>query len=445
MKTYDIVILGGGPGGYVGALRAAQKGASVALIEKRNLGGVCLNEGCIPTKALLDTCHTAHRAGTSVDIAAAVDSKDAMVKKLRGGVGHLLKGRGVDVVSGPGRIESAGQVTVEGSDPVGYKNLIICSGSRPVEIPALPFNGENIISSSEALNLRDAPESILVVGGGFIGCEFADLFAGLGSKVTLVEMLPGILPGMDRDLAGAVASELERSGVKVMLETKVEGIKQSEGGITAEISPGEAVTVQKILVAVGRAANTDIGDLSSLRINFSPGGIEIDEHCATSAAGIYAAGDVTGKWMLAHVASKEAEVAVASALGEEATIDYSAIPQCVFAAPEVSCVGITEETAKEEGIEIKTAKFPYAALGRAIVTGDDNGFVKVIGGPDSDVLGVQVAGRGASEIVALGGLAIQVGAAVEDLADMIVMHPTFSEAVREAADAWLGRALHVAK
>lgn len=452
MKTYDITILGSGPAGYVGALRAAQKGASVALIEKENLGGVCLNEGCIPTKALLDVCHSVHRVNSlsgrgisgsvKVDLAAAVAGKNAMVKKLCSGIEQLLKANGVDIIRGTGSVGAAGEVLVEGSEPVGYKNLIIASGSSTMELGSLPFDGNNIISSTRALNLEEVPESIIIVGGGYIGCEFADFFLGIGTKVTVVEMLSEILPGMDRDLAKPVITELERAGAELLTGTKLESARESSGRITAEMSPGGSREAARILVAVGRTPNTDIGDLAALGVTVGRGGIEVDEHCAASAANIYAAGDVTGRLMLAHAASKQAEVAVDNALGGESEIIYSLIPECIFASPEVSSVGLSESAAKEEGIKVKVAKFPYAALGRAISTGDTNGFAKIIGGEDGDVVGMQVVGRGASEIIVLGGLAIQIGATVEDLADMIVMHPTFSEAVREAADVWLGKPLH---
>lgn len=452
MNTYDIVILGSGPAGYVGALRAAQKGASTAIIEKRNVGGVCLNEGCIPTKALLDVCHTAGRVHSlngkgmngdiSIDLAAAVTQKDSMVKKLVGGVEFLLKGSKVDIIKGAGTIAGAGEISIEGGEPVGYKKLIICSGSNPIEIPSLPFDGENIISSKEALDLKEIPESIVIVGGGYIGCEFADLFAGLGSKVTLVEMLPDILPGMDRDLAEPVTAALEKEGVEFVLDTRVESAKTEGGKVMLELSSGSSLEAAKVLVSIGRRPNTDIGDLVSLGIEAGPKGIDVDERCATGSADVFAAGDVTAKMMLAHAASKQAEVAVENALGGEAEIDYSLVPACIFASPEVSSVGLSESAAEEQGLDVRTAKFPYAALGRAIVTGDDNGFVKIIGGEDGDVVGLQVVGRNASEMIAIGGLAIQVGATLEDLAEMIVMHPTFSEAVKEAADVWLGIPLH---
>jgi dihydrolipoamide dehydrogenase len=453
MKTYDVVILGAGPAGYVGALRAGQKGASAAVVEKGDLGGVCLNEGCIPTKALLDVCHTVHRVGSlsksgaatgdvSVELAGAVDGKDAMVKKLRGGVEFLLKGRKVDVVRGTGTVSGPGEIGVEGAEPVGFKSLVIATGSRPIELPGMAFDEQNVISSAGALGLREVPESIVVVGGGYIGCEFADLFASLGSKVTVVEMLEDILPGVDPDLAAVVRSGLEKSGVELLTGTKVEKAEVSDGAVAVELSSGESRTAAKVLVCVGRRPNTDIGDLAGLGVGVGGGGIDVDERCATACEGVYAAGDVTGIRMLAHVASRQAEVAVENALGNETEIDYATVPDCVFTTPEIASVGMTEAAAAEEGLEVRTAKFPFAALGRAVVTGDDKGMVKIVGGTEGDVIGMQIAGRGASEMIALGGLAIQVGATVEDLAEMIVMHPTFSEAIREAAEVWVGRPLH---
>ena len=456
MNTYDIVLIGGGPAGYVGALRAGLQGASVALIEKGALGGVCLNEGCIPTKALLDVCHTVHRvdalaeAGAvsgevKVELAAAIDNKDKMIGKLRGGIEFLLKGRKVDIVRGAGTVSAPGEVQVEGGETVGYRNLIVATGSTPIEVPGLAFDEERIISSAGALALREIPESIVIVGGGYIGCEFADMFAGLGSKVTVVEMLPGILPGVDQDLAGAVEAGLKKSGVEVMTGTRVEKAEISGDGVAAELSAGGSLAVSKVLVCVGRRPSADVGDLAGMGAAVGPTGIEVDERLATGAENVYAAGVVTGVRMLAHVASKQAEVAVENALGNDAQIDYAAVPDCVFTTPEIASVGMTEAAAKAEGLEVRSASFPFAALGRAVVTGDDSGMVKIVGGADGDVVGMQIAGRGASEMIALGGLAIQVGAAVEDLAEMIVMHPTFSEAMREAAEVWVGRPLHTGK
>ena len=453
MKSYDIVILGAGPAGYVGALRAGQKGASAAVVERGELGGVCLNEGCIPTKALLDVCHTVHRVGTlvksgaaagsaTVQLAQAVEGKNAMVKKLTGGIEFLLKGRKVDIVRGAGTVTGPNELAIEGGEPIGFKSLVVATGSRPVELPGLAFDGTRIISSADALQLRDVPETLAIVGGGYIGCEFADMFAGLGAKVTVIEMLDGILPGVDPDLAAAVKPSLKKAGVEILTGTKVEKAGVSGDAVTVELSSGESKTVEKVLVCVGRRPNADVGDLASLGVAVGNTGIDIDGRCATGASNVYAAGDVTGVRMLAHVASKQAEVAVENALGGEAEIDYAAVPECVFTSPEIASVGMTEAAAKEEGLAVKTAKFPFAALGRAVVTGDTEGMVKIVGGEEGDVVGMQIAGRGASEMVALGGLAIQVGVTVEDLAEMIVMHPTFSEAIREAAEVWTGRPLH---
>jgi dihydrolipoamide dehydrogenase len=453
MKSYDIVILGAGPAGYVGALRAGQKGASAAVVERGELGGVCLNEGCIPTKALLDVCHAVRRVGAlvksgaaagsaAVQLAQAVEGKNAMVKKLTGGIEFLLKGRKVDIIRGAGTVAGPNELAIEGGEAIGFKSLVVATGSRPVELPGLPFDGAHIISSADALQLRDVPESIVIVGGGYIGCEFADMFAGLGAQVTVIEMLDEILPGVDPDLAAAVKPSLKKAGVEILTGTKVEKAEVSGETVTVTLSSGGSKTAAKVLVCVGRRPNADVGDLAALGVSAEGTGIDIDERCATGAANIYAAGDVTGVRMLAHVASKQAEVAVENALGGEAEIDYAAVPECVFTSPEIASVGMTEAAAKEEGLAVKTARFPFAALGRAVVTGDTDGMVKIVGGEGGDVVGMQIAGRGASEMVALGGLAIQVGATVEDLAEMIVMHPTFSEAIREAAEVWTGKPLH---
>jgi len=458
MARYDLVVIGSGPGGYVAALRASQLGLKAAVVERDALGGVCLNRGCIPTKAL---CHSAelfaairhadavgiHASDVSLDFAAMMANKDAVVRKLNSGVAFLLKRAKVDVVGGTGRLAGRRQVAVALSDggetTLEADRIIVATGSEPARPGYIPFDSPRVMTSDEALGLAELPESVFILGGGYIGCEFASIFAQLGSRVTVVEMLDGLLPLMDPDVGTAIAKAFKKLRIKVHTGTKMESLDATDAGVTATLEGGKTVEASYALICVGRRMLSDGLGLDEVGVEVEDGAIVIDEHCETSVAGIYAIGDVTGKMQLAHVASAQGIVAAECAAGQDSTIDYRCVPAAVFTNPEVGNVGLTEPEAAEAGHQVKTAVFPLQALGRAIALGETAGFAKVVADERTgEVLGVHLVGPHASDVIAEGALAIGLEATVSELATTIHAHPTLPEAVMEAARSWLGQDIH---
>jgi dihydrolipoamide dehydrogenase len=466
-SPYDIVIIGGGPGGYVAAIRAAQLGARVALVEKERLGGTCLNRGCIPTKALLASAEALAKArageefGFDVvgevrpDLGRMMARKDRVVTQIRGNVEILLKKAGVKVIRGSGRLTSADTVTVDAADEtvtVEADRIIIATGSEPARLPMFDFDHPAILTSTSALELSKIPETLLIVGAGAIGCEFASFFAELGAQITMVEMMPQMLPLEDKRLAKQFQGAYRKRGIQVLLNTKVESIVEyAADHVVARLSDGSEVTAEKVLVSVGRAPNTAGLGLDAAGVETDRRGyVVVDEYLETSAPGIYAIGDVNGGILLAHVASYEAFVAVdnclASRSGDRRIRDLRSTPSCTYSSPEVASVGLNEEQAAEKGYQPVTGTYRFPALGKAIAIGEDVGYVQIVADRDSDVvLGASMMGPHVTDIVHEIAIATQNGLTVAQLGDTIHAHPTIAEAVMEAAHDVHGESVHVAK
>lgn len=458
-----LLVIGGGPGGYVAAIRAGQLGIDTIVVEGKALGGTCLNIGCIPSKALIHAADeyekVAHfAAGKSalgikvkspeVDLAETVKWKNGIVKRLTTGVGGLLKRSKVRVVTGWAKFIDGKTVEVQTDDGVQTihtENTIIATGSLPVELPFLPF-GDNIISSTEALDLSAPPKSLVVVGAGYIGLELGIALAKLGSKVTVVEALERILPLYDNELTRPVAKHLKSLGVATYLGAKAKGPAKNGKGLVIETAEGkeETLAADKILVTVGRKPLTEGWGREELVLDMDGRFIKIDDQCRTSMNGIYAIGDVTGEPMLAHRAMAQGEMVAEIIAGENRRWDKRAIPAVCFTDPEIVSVGLSPHEAEEQGIEIKKALFPFTANGRAMSMEAEDGFVRAVARADDHLLlGVQAVGRGVSELSAAFALAIEMGATLEDVAGTIHAHPTQSEAFLEAALRTLGHALHI--
>ena len=470
MVEYDIAIIGGGPGGYVAAIRAAQLGARVTLVEKDRIGGTCLNYGCIPTKALVSSVEAyllakqAARYGVyiggrvGVNFTQMMARKDEVVDTLVTSVIELVKGHKVDIYEGLGTILKPGLVQVKmdrgGSESdiqqLAARKIIIATGSVSARLPIPGLDLPGVLTSRELLALKELPQSLAIVGGGVIGVEFASIFNALGTRVTVIEMLPYLLPPVDRKLARRFQRILSDQGVEVQLNAPVKEISLENGRLQVKFASarGEgAVVAEKVLLAVGRWPYTDGLGVSELGIKMDGRRILVNEFMETSVPDIYAIGDVLGTYMLAHVASYEGEVAVENALGHRRAADYRAVPYCVFTTPELAGVGLGEQEAKEQGLDYQVVHFPFSASGRALAMGEAEGQVKMICEKGSGrVLGLHIMGPRASDLIAEGALAIQLGATAEDLAQTIHAHPTLPEAVMEAAKAAaFGEAIHFRK
>jgi dihydrolipoamide dehydrogenase len=449
-EQVDVAIIGGGPGGYVAALRAAQLGAEVVLVERERVGGVCLNWGCIPTKAMVSSIETLleiERAGEygvivgepAFDFARMMTRKQEVAERLVSGVETLLKARKVEVITGTGELLTPNRVQIrDGSGEfVEARNVIIATGSE-VAMPPVPGLGlPGVVTSKEMLSLEEAPQDLVIVGGGVVGVEFASIFNALGTKVTIVEMLPSILSTVDEELVRRLTQLLSRQGVDIHTNSPLSEVRQGSKGLEVVFQrpQGQAmVSADVVLIATGRAPYTGGLGLDAVGIELHKGAIVVDEYMATNVRGVYAVGDVTGGYMLAHVASYQGEIAVEHALGGRRAADYKAVPNCVFTTPEIAGVGLTEQEVKERGIAYNKSRFPFTASGRALAMGHTTGLVKMLCERDTGkVLGLHIMGPHASDLVAEGAVAIQLGATAADLAHTIHAHPTLSEAVMEAA------------
>lgn len=456
---YDIAVLGGGPGGYVAAIRAAQYGKKVALIEARELGGTCLNRGCIPTKALLHCAEVYEQsAGASVfgvnaaevgyDFEKMAAFKTATVDKLVSGIGGLEKAHGVKVIKGFGRLTDEHNMTVKNAEGeelnVSYDRLILATGSSPARPPIEGIDGKNVVTSDDILAMTSLPESFVIIGGGVIGIEFATLFATLGKPVTVIEMMPSILPGADADIVRTCLRVLKKKKVAIVNNAKVTKI---QGGDTVTVSyelNGAVKTAEGAccVVSVGRKAETRGIGLEELGIEFNRNFIVIDDHCRTNIENIYAIGDITGKIQLAHVASAQGLVAAANASGHDEIMDYSVVPSCIYTNPEIAFVGLSEDKLKAQGVEYKIGTFNVAGNGRAMVMGENLGIVKLISDMDGKLIGAQLMCPRATDMIAELAAVIKLGGSVKDVADTIHPHPTVSECVMEAAHDWEGMCCH---
>jgi len=458
-----IVVLGAGPGGYVAALRAAGKGAAVTLVEKDLVGGTCLNRGCIPTKALLASAEALSRArsgeeyGFTVageilpDFARMMERKTQVVTRLRDGVELLLKKAGVQVIRGTGRLTSDRSLLVEtedGSVEVIADKIIVATGSEPARLPAFDFDHPTILTSTEALDLETIPASMLIIGAGVIGCEFASFFSELGAQVTMVEMMPQMLPLEDKRLAKQFQGVCKRRGMQVLLKTKVESISEyADDHVVARLSDGSDLKVEKILISVGRTPNTEGLGLETAGVAVDARGyVVVDDYLETSAPGVYAIGDVNGGMLLAHVASYEAFVAVDNCLGVGRKRDLRSTPSCTYTSPEVASVGLNEEQATEHGYQPISGTYRFSALGKALAMGEDAGYVQLLADKDTDlVLGASMMGPHVTDIIHEVAVAIQNGLTVKQLGETIHAHPTIAEALMEAAHDLHGGSVHVAR
>ena len=456
----DLCILGGGPAGYVAAIRASQLGAKAILVENREIGGTCLNRGCIPTKALLKTGeifgmvsrskeYGILAAGYGTDMNSTFARKDRIVKSLRVGLEHLMVKNNIEVLSGKGTIENAGKVIVstqDGDISVLCRKLLITTGSEPARPGISGIDLAGVLTSDEALNLKEIPESITIIGAGAIGLEFATWFRSLGASVTIIEMLDHILPGEDHEVTAELLKILKRQGIKFKLGSRITEVRQTESGISVSIESGgekSDVTSEKVLLAVGRKLNSISPDIVSLGVSVIKGAIVVNEYMETSVPNVYAAGDVIGGKLLAHLAFAQGKVAAENALGIESRVNENAIPACVYTSPEVASVGLSEEQALSKGIEAKVGRFDFRNNGRALCHGEREGFVKVvINGKTGVIIGAVILGHNASELISELTLAISLGAKAEDVADLVHPHPTQSEAVMEACADAAGRAIH---
>lgn len=465
---YDVCVIGAGPGGYVAAIRAAQLKQKVVIIERAKAGGICTNWGCIPSKTLLHGAgimHTLKHAkdfGISVgeikvDLSQLRAKKDRVISRLVGGVELLLKKNGVEWIGGEASFTSANEVTVKMKDNVSTsikaRNFIIATGARAIELPHLKPDGKTVLTYVEALEIDGPPKDFVVIGGGAIGLEMAEVYAAFGSNVTVVELMPTILPGFDADLCKAAAENLRKSGIKVLSGTKVASAQKTKDGrwsLSLESADGknlDPVECDKILVSIGLRPNTENIGLDKAGVKLDPKGFIItDDTMRTSTKNIFAIGDVVGKKLLAHKASREGHIAAENCAGHNMAMDYRALPGTVFLHPEVSTVGLSEDEAKKAGHDVAIGKFPVSVLGRSVATGTNEGLVKMVVDKKTDrILGVHIVAPTAGDMIAEAALAIELDARSEDWAATIHVHPTFSEATMEAAADVMGAAVHVAK
>jgi dihydrolipoamide dehydrogenase len=461
--TYDLIVIGAGPGGYVAAIRAAQLGMKVACVEREYLGGTCLNVGCIPSKALLDSSEKYHSAKhqlarhginvgeLSLDLPKMMSRKQQVVKALTGGIGALFKKNKVDHVIGTGTIKSATSVEViaEGGSPrlLPTRKILIATGSAPIELPSLKFDGNNILSSTEVLSLNEVPKRMIVVGAGYIGLEMASVWSRLGSDVLVLEFLERCLPPSDAEMALALQKLLEKQGLKFRFKTVAESAAVEAGNVRLKWKSGNETgseEVDKVLVCVGRRPVTNNLGLDKVGVKMNAKGfVEVDSHFRTNVAGIYAIGDVIGGIMLAHKAEEEGIACVELMAGKSGHVNYACCPAVVYTHPELAQVGLTEEEGRQRGA-VNIGKFPFIANGRARGMDETDGFVKVIADAKTDrLLGVHILAAHASDMIAEAAVAMEFGASSEDIARSFHAHPTLPEALKEAALAVEKRAIHI--
>lgn len=455
---YDIIVIGSGPGGYVAAIRASQLGKKVAIVEKTELGGVCLNWGCIPTKALLKSaqvytyCKNAAHYGVAIegevkpDWEKVVARSRTVAETMSKGVAFLMKKNNIDILAGFGRLAGEGKVDVDGTI-YEADAVILATGARPRQMPFMQVDGEHVISSKEALTLPTLPQSMIVVGSGAIGSEFACLYASMGVKVTVIEYMPQMMPLEDEEVAKAMERSFRKMRATVMTSTTVKNVAVVDGQCHVDIEGkkgAETLTADVVLSAVGVKSNIENIGLEEMSIAVERDKIVVDEHYQTSAAGVYAIGDIIATPALAHVASAEAIHCVEHICGlTPDAVDYSTIPSCVFTSPEVASVGMTEQQAREKGIEYKVGRFPFTASGKATAAGDRDGFVKLIFDESEKLIGAHMVGATVTEMLGEPTLAKRLGATAHAIAKTIHSHPTMHEGLMEAAEAAMGAAIHL--
>ncbi|OLO37004.1 dihydrolipoyl dehydrogenase [Alkalihalophilus pseudofirmus] len=461
LNETEVLVIGGGPGGYTAAIRAAQLGKEVTLVEKKALGGVCLNEGCIPSKALITEAEHYYNLkeltergidinGVSLDFKKFQSWKNTnVVSKLSEGVATLCKKNNVRTVIGEAFFIEKNEVRImseHGSNRYRFQHCIIASGSSPIELPVLPY-GQRILSSTQALELQEIPKEMIIVGGGYIGIELGTAFAKLGTNITILEGSSSILPVFDKPIVDIVKRKLKKLGVTIYTEAVVKSSDVTTYGVQVKVEiDGTELIIpgDYCLVTAGRKPNTHQLGLEALGVEVNDSGyINIDQQCKTNISNIFAIGDIVPGPALAHKASYEGKVAAEVIAGHSNVIDYLAIPAVVFSDPEVAVVGLSEQQAKDEGLNVKVGKFPFVANGRALSTGETDGYVKIVADEDEYVLGVQIIGHHASNMIGEAALAIELGAKVEDICATIHAHPTQAEGIMEASEALLKKAIHM--
>ena len=462
MEEFDVAIIGGGSAGYVAAIRAADLGKKVLLVEHRELGGTCLNRGCIPTKALLKSAEVYLEAKESkvfgIDATNALFDpvsirtwKETVVKKLVSGVDFLLKARKVVVVQGKGKIVNVGTIEVHTGSTVEIykvKDTVIATGSEPAMIPAFKIDGVNVLTSDDALNLTSYPKEILIVGAGAIGIEFANFFNAFGTKVTIVEMMPQVVPTLkDKRLASLIQRIHNKKGINFKLGEKIENIEIKGGNsVSLTFGNGEVIQSEKVLVSIGRKLNSDGIGLENIGVKTDRGRVVVDEYLRTNIPDVYAIGDVTGGLLLAHKAMKEGEVVAEIIAGKGSKMDYRVVPWAIFSIPEVASVGLTEEEAKEQSIDTIIGEFPFTANGKAVTMNSVEGEVKIVGKKDThELIGAQIVGPDASVMISELALAVQHRLSIEDVAHTIHTHPTLAEATMESCNAAIGEVVHIVR
>ncbi|OFW60423.1 MAG: dihydrolipoyl dehydrogenase [Candidatus Solincola sediminis] len=456
-----VVIIGAGPGGYVAAIRAAQLGSGVDLVEKELLGGTCLNRGCIPTKALLacaetmETIRDAEEYGIQVgdpvaDLPAMVDRKEKISAQLRNGIAQLLKANKVRYVQGTGRITAPNEVTVTGDGgetKIETEKIIVATGSEPARLPTFDFDQPAILTSTTGLELRQIPKSMMIVGSGVVGSEFATIYNALGTKVTMLELLPRILPTEDDRVSQQMKRILNKKGIEIMTETTIEEmVEYKPTGVKAKLSNGETLEAEKLLVSIGRSLNSANLGLDDVGVELGKRGeIVVNDHLESSVPGIYAIGDVVGGILLAHVASFEGICAAENTMGMDSVMNYDVVPACIFTEPEIASVGCTPSKAEEKGIETRVGRFMFGGLGKALAMGKGQGFVQLVVDASTDkIVGCQIMSAHASDLIHEVALAIKMGITASDIGRTVHAHPSLAEAVMEAAEAAHDKAIHAA-
>lgn len=459
-EHFQVAIIGSGPGGYIAALKAAQLGATVAIIEKHQyVGGTCLNYGCIPSKALLASADLLHKIKNANSLGVKVDGnvsfdwpaiqqrKDKVLAKLRGGIKGLFTSRKVKLFQAEAKFAGQGKLQLTDSEgqiqEITADNIIIASGSTPSVIPGWPTDKNFVCTSDEALHWKELPKCLLIVGGGVIGCEFACMMAEFGVEVSIVEMMPGLLPEMEAELGQGLAGIFKKRNIKIFTGVKVENLEIADGAVKATITGGQIIEADRVLVSTGRRANTAQLGLEAIGIQTDRGFIKVNDKMQTTVKGVYCIGDANGRCLLAHAASAQAVVAVKNALGQNSESNLP-IPYAVYTFPEIASVGITARQAQERNISVKVGKFPIGYLGKAMAVGEEAGFVSVIrNSQTSELLGVHILGHNATEMIHSAVAMIGLKGSAKDLAEMIFAHPTMSEAVKEAAEDSFDAALHL--
>jgi len=459
MSAYDVVVIGSGPGGYVAAIRAAQLGAKTAVVERWELGGVCLNVGCIPTKTFIHTAELYRKLGRASDFGvdvkgfglnmkALLQHKDTVIRRNKAGVQGLFKSHGIELIKGGARVTGPGEVAV-GERTLNAKSIVVGTGGAPAQVPGLEMDGKTVIGSTEALALTEVPKRVAVIGAGAMGAEFSCIWNAFGAQVTLIEIMPNVLPLEDAELTKLVAGSFKKRGIDVRTDTRVAKMDVTKKGarLTLEGKKAGDIEVDLVFVGIGLKCNSEVVTETpalGVKVEGNRKGIVVNERMETSVPGIYAIGDVVDKTWLAHGASAEGLVAAANATGGTAAIDYRVVPSCNFTSPEVASVGMTEAEARDAGIDVNVGRFTYMASGRAHAIGaEKEGLVKIVGDKATDeVVGCHIMGAEAGELIAAPAVAMAMEATVEEIAHTIFTHPTLSETVKEAAEDYLGMGIH---